>query len=126
MSLLDQIPHREVIAAHRPWPRAIVSEQAWLKAVDLLAAGKAALLGFWGEASAVHLALLGESDKVAVISLDCASGQFPSVAARHAPALRLERTIRDLFALEAVGSADKRPWLDHGVWGRSAPLGTKA
>lgn len=123
MSLLALIPHREVIAAHRPWPRAEVGEEGWLKTIDLLAAGDVTLFGFWAEASAVHMALLGEGDDVAAISLECASGKFPSVAARHAPALRLERTIRDLFGLEAVGAIDTRPWLDHGVWNRPAPLG---
>src|ERR1700761_3172988 len=99
MSLLDRIPHQELAAAHRPWPRALVGEVGWLKAIDLLAAGDVTLLGFWGEASAVHLALLGEADEIAVVSLGCESGKFPSVAARHAPALRLERTIGDLLGL---------------------------
>src|SRR5215472_2083363 len=123
MSMLDLIPHQEVVAAHRPWPRATVGEEGWLKAIDLLAAGHVTLFGFWGEGSAVHLALLGAADEIAVVSLECESGKFPSVAARHAPALRLERTIRDLFGLDAVGAADARPWLDHGVWARSAPPG---
>ena len=35
MSLLDLIPHQEAIAAHRPWPRVLVGEQGWLKAIDL-------------------------------------------------------------------------------------------
>jgi Ni,Fe-hydrogenase III large subunit len=126
MSLLDRIPHREVVATHRPWPRAKVAEEGWLKAIDLLAAGDVTLLGFWGEVSAVHLALLGSADDVAVVSLACESGNFPSVAARHPPAQRLERTIRDLFGLDALGAIDERPWLDHGVWGRSAPLGKSA
>ena len=39
---------------------------------------------------------------------------FPSIGVRHPPAQRLERVIRDLFGLEAVGAADMRPWLDHG------------
>jgi Ni,Fe-hydrogenase III large subunit len=123
MSLLALIPHRQVIAAHRPWPRAEVGEEGWLKAIDLLASDDVTLFGFWGEASAVHLALLGSSGEVAIVSLECASGKFPSVAARHTPALRLERTIRDLFGLEATGAPDTRPWLDHGVWGEPAPLG---
>jgi Ni,Fe-hydrogenase III large subunit len=126
MSLLSLIPHRDVVAAHRPWSRAEVGEDGWLKAIDLLAAGDVTLLGFWAEASAVHIALLGEGDDVAVVSLACVSGKFPSVAARHAPALRLERTIRDLFGLEAVGATDTRPWLDHGVWDKPAPLGNSA
>src|SRR6185437_11078862 len=123
MSLLALIPHREVLAAHRPWPRAEVGEEGWLKAIELLASDEVTLFGFWGEASAVHLALLGTSGEVAVVSLECANGKFPSVAARHAPALRLERAIRDLFGLEASSAPDTRPWLDHGVWGRTAPLG---
>src|SRR5215475_5269374 len=126
MSLLYLIPHQEAIAAHRPWPRVLVGEQGWLKAIDLLAAGDATLLGFWGEVSAVHLVLLGGADEIAIFSLECESGKFPSVAARHAPALRLERTIHDLFGLDAVGATDTRPWLDHGVWDKPAPLGKHA
>jgi Ni,Fe-hydrogenase III large subunit len=121
MSLLDSIPRHEMVVAHRPWPRVNVGEDGWLKAIDLLATGEFTLLGFWGEASTVHLGLLAEGGEVAVVSLDCASGKFPSVGARHAPALRLERTIRDLFGLEAIGATDTRPWLDHGVWSKSAP-----
>jgi Ni,Fe-hydrogenase III large subunit len=41
----------------------------------------------------------------------------------HPPALRLERAIHDLFGLEPEGCPDARPWLDHGRWGVTAPLG---
>ena len=126
MSLLDLIPHQEAIATHRPLPRVKVAEEGWLKVGDLLATGRATLLGFWGETTAVHVALLGNADETAVVSLECASGRFPSIAARHPPALRLERSIRDLFGLEAVGAADTRPWLDHSAWGRRAPLAKSA
>ena len=126
MSLLDLIPHQRVIASHGPWPRAAVGEEGWLRAIEMLALGKSTLFGFWGEPSSVHLALIGESDEIAVVSLECTAGRFPSVAARHAPALRLERTICDLFGLQAVGATDVRPWLDHGVWDVCSPLGAKA
>jgi Ni,Fe-hydrogenase III large subunit len=122
MGLLDDIPHRELVATHRPWPRAVVDEDGWRKAIDRLALGELTLLGFWGECEAVHLALLDEASEIAVISLACDDGKFPSVAARHPPALRLERTIVDLFGLEAMDAADTRPWLDHGTWGRHFPL----
>src|SRR6478609_6051597 len=115
-----------MVAAHRPWPRVTVGEEGWLSAIDLLAAGRVTLFGFWGEASIVHMALLGDGDEIVIVSLGCESGKFPSVAARHAPALRLERTIRDLFGLDAAGAADTRPWLDHGAWGTSAPSGKSA
>src|SRR5579871_1817616 len=122
MSLLDLVPHHELIDRHRPSPRIKVSEDGWLTAIDLLATGRATLLGFWGEPTAVHVALLEDAGQIAVVSLECPFGKYPSVAARHLPALRLERSIRDLFGLEATGAADTRPWLDHSAWGRRAPL----
>ena len=44
----------------------------------------------------------------------------------HPPAIRLERTIRDLNGLEPVGSRDRRPWLDHDRFGLRHPLGARA
>jgi len=123
MTPLDRIPHHSLAPSHRPRPRAVVGEEGWLKTIDLLAAGELTLLGLWAETGTVHMALLTEANEIAVISLDCARGTFPSVGARHPPAQRLERTIRDLFGLEAVGAADARPWLDHGRWDAPAPLG---
>ena len=68
----------------------------------------------------VHMALLDEtSGDVAVISFACKAGRYPSVAARHPPAIRLERAICDLFGLKAVDTPDPRPWLDLG-FGMSA------
>jgi Ni,Fe-hydrogenase III large subunit/Ni,Fe-hydrogenase III component G len=111
------------IAAHRPWPRFRVSEAGWRDAIEHLAARDLTLLGLFGEAQMVHMALLEEaSGELAVVSLACRT-RFPSVSARHPPAVRLERTIYDLFGLEAEGAIDERPWLDHGVWGVQSPLG---
>ena len=45
------------------------------------------------------------------------SGAFPPSRVTHPPALRLERTIRDLYGLEPEGAPDTRRWLDHGRWG---------
>jgi Ni,Fe-hydrogenase III large subunit len=65
----------------------------------------------------------GQSLTIAVLTLACPAGRYPSVGRVHPPAMRLERTIRDLFGLEAEVASDVRPWLDHGRWGRTAPLG---
>ncbi|HEU4618026.1 MAG TPA: hydrogenase expression protein HypE [Gammaproteobacteria bacterium] len=125
-ALVDAIPSRRLVEEHRPWPRAVVDADTWRWVAGELAAGRQSLLGLWGEPAGVHMAVLDQGE-VAVVSLDCPDGVFPSVGARHAPALRLERAIRDLFGLEpatADGSAlDARPWLDHGRWGIAAPLG---
>src|SRR4249920_321521 len=127
MAILDSITHSTVAERHLPWPRALVSDEGWRQAVDQLATGRLVLLGLWGDAPSVHMALLDESaGEAAVISYVCKSGKYPSVGARHAPAIRLERAINDLFGLEAVNAPDTRPWLDLGFWDVRHPLGKKA
>ncbi len=111
------------IGTHRPWPRTVVDAKGWRLAADALHDGRVTLLGLWGDAAAVHMALLDEAaGDFAVLSLDCAAGRFPSIGAVHPPAIRLERAIRDLFGLEPAGAPDARPWLDHGRWGVAHPL----
>ncbi len=111
---------------HRPWPRALVTRDGWRRAIQELVAARATLLGLWGDAGAVHMALIDEpSAEIAVFSLDCGDGKFPSVGEVHAPAIRLERAIRDLYGLDPIGLADTRPWLDLGCWGVTQPLGGK-
>ncbi len=112
------------VAGHRPWPRAIVDADTWMLAAECLTQGNMTLLDLWGEAEAVHLALLSEPEgTIGILSLLCPDEEFPSVAELHAPAVRLERAIQDLFGLKAVGLPDSRPWLDHGRWGVRRPLG---
>ncbi len=118
----------ENVTAHRPWPRVIVDADVWRQAVLGIAAGEATLLGLWSDGEAVHMALLAAEDansrhRVVVASLVAAGRRYPSVAITHPPALRLERALRDLYGIEPVGLPDKRPWLDHGRWGRVNPLG---
>jgi Ni,Fe-hydrogenase III large subunit len=115
------------VAAHRPWPRAVVGRETWAAMAAALAEGQWTLLGLWGEAESVHLALLDEEGtELAVLSVECPNRRFPSIGQRHPPAVRLERTIRDLFGLEPEGLADVRPWLDHGRWGVRQPLGARS
>jgi len=124
--MLDElVAGAAVVAAHRPWPRASVSREVWLAAAGRLADGALSLLGLWGDAGAVHMALLDSADgEAAILSLDCASGGFPSVGRLHPPAIRPERAVADLFGLRPEGAPDARPWLDHGKWGVRSPLGT--
>ncbi len=110
------------IEAHRPWPRIVVDGATWRQAIVGLAAGEATLLGLWSDGEAVHMALIAEA-KILVISLLAPKRRYPSVGLSHAPALRLERTIRDLYGIEPEGLPDVRPWIDHGRWGLRQPLG---
>jgi Ni,Fe-hydrogenase III large subunit len=122
---IDMIEGRR-IGHHHPWPRVATDEAGWRLATDELAAGRWTLLGLWGEADAVHMAVRDDgAGDIAVATLPCTGGGFPSVGARHPPAIRLERAIGSLFGLQAVGSPDARPWLDLGFWGVSQPLAAR-
>ena len=89
------------VEGHRPWPRVVVDEEVWRQAILGIAAGEATLFGLWSDGEAVHLALAAQAiANLLVVSLPCPERRFPSVARTHAPALRLERTIRDLHGLE--------------------------
>jgi len=112
------------VERQRPWPRSVVNIETWQLAAQQLLAGEVAMLGLWADNAAVHLALSNaEGTDVAVLTLPCADGHFPSIGQYHSPAIRLERSIQDLFGIQADGLPDTRPWLDHGRWGQRYPLG---
>ena len=122
MKLDALIAKGERVSDHRPWPRVVVDEETWRDATAALAAGELALFGLWGDKAAVHMAVLAEN-ALAILSLECHSGSFPSVGRSHAPAIRLERAVQDLYGLTPEDASDKRPWLDHGRWQVANPLG---
>lgn len=111
-------------SAQQTYPRVVVDAGTWQSAARHLAAGEGRLLSLWGEPDTVHMAL--ESQGIAVLSLACPAKQFPSVAGIHPPALRLERTVRDLYGLAPIDGPDQRHWLDHGRWGVRHPLGARS
>jgi Ni,Fe-hydrogenase III large subunit len=125
-SLIDLTLEGRKVGQHRPWPRVVVDASVWTFAAAELAHDRWSLLGLWGEPATVHMAIMdGQTAEIAVVSLDCHDRTFPSVGKHHPPALRLERTINDLFGLSAEGSPDVRPWLDHNRWGVRFPLGDR-
>jgi Ni,Fe-hydrogenase III large subunit len=114
---LPRAPH------HRGWPRVAVDGPTWRGIGEALREGKLDLLGEWGDAGAVHCAVYEPGTRqVSLASIAASSGKVPSLAVFHAPAMRLERTIQDLFGFEMVGLPDHRPWLDHGRWPVRTPL----
>ena len=107
-----------------PLVRTIVDVAGWEALAAELANGDAwSLLAHWAEPGAVHAAVLDARDgAVAVATLICPANRFPSLGRRHAPAIRLERAIRDLHGIVADRAPDLRPWLDHGRWPLRHPL----
>src|SRR4051795_11918184 len=125
-SLIDLTLEGRKVGQYGPWLRVAVDASVWTFAASELAHGRWSLLGLWGEPATVHMAIMdGQTAEIAVVSLDCPNRTFPSVGKHHPPALRLERTIHDLFGLFPDGSPDARPWLDHNRWGVRFPLGDR-
>ena len=125
-SLAEILARGRQVETRRGWSRVIVSPEIWGVATGLLVEGRSILLGLWAEGDAVHMALLCEEPlDIAVVTLPCVNRRFPSVGGTHPPAMRFERTIRDLYGLEPVSLPDQRPWLDHGRWDLRHPLGKR-
>ena len=112
------------VERQQPWPRSIVNAGTWDLAARQLLESSVSMLGLWADSATVHLALSNaEGTQAGVLSLPCPDGRFPSIGQHHFPAIRLERSIQDLFGFRAEGLTDTRPWLDHGRWGVQHPLG---
>jgi Ni,Fe-hydrogenase III large subunit len=122
-ALLDRVGTGRIVEAHRPFPRVVVDDELWRNVASSVGAGELTLLGLWGDAAAVHMAVLDEPQAtVVVVTRQCPHGRYPSVGRVHPPAIRLERAMKDLFGLEPDGLPDPRPWLDHGRWDVESPL----
>ncbi|MDQ0358665.1 Ni,Fe-hydrogenase III large subunit [Rhodoplanes tepidamans] len=109
----------------RPWSRYEVETMAFEAIAQALGQGEREMLGLWAESGMVHLAVRRIGEAPCVVSTAVIDGRFPSVGVRHAPAIRPERAIRDLFGYEPVDAPDLRPWLDHGAWTLAGPLGRR-
>src|SRR5258707_1202347 len=125
-TLAELMQRGRAVQGSHPWPCVLVDAELWQTAGRLLAEGHWTLLSLWADSGTVHMALLAEPlAGPGILSLECANGKFPSIGKLHPPAARLERTIQDLYGLEAEGASDSRPWLDHGSWGLRHPLGER-
>lgn len=121
-SLREAMTRGRPVAQSRPWPRHIVDHTNWLRLIREISKGDGDMLSLWSDAANAHMAILDrQSGQIAIVTIECPQGRFPSVAHMHPPALRLERAIHDLYGLEADGTPDRRPWLDHGRWGVRHP-----
>jgi Ni,Fe-hydrogenase III large subunit len=109
------------------YTRLDVDAETWEALARGCADGAHDLSALWADCEApgspMRLALSDETRSLrAVVSIATDDGAYPAVSAHHAPALRLERAMRDLYGVRPLGLPDTRPWLDHGRGpGRPAP-----
>jgi Ni,Fe-hydrogenase III large subunit len=109
---------------HKPWARYVGTPDQWIEIGRALGVGEGDLVALWAESDVVHMALRAPGLAApCIVSLGLVNGSFPSIGRYHAPAVRLERAIRDLHGHAADGTPDRRAWLDHGAWGVASPLG---
>ena len=110
------------IAQSKPWPRYVIDQTAWLRAIREISKGKGDMLSLWSDGVGVHMAILErESSEIGLVTLECPDGHFPSAAHLHPPAIRFERALQDIQGIRAKGLPDARRWLDHGRWGVRHP-----
>lgn len=110
---------------HRPWPRFQLDAKGWRSFEDRLSAADWTLLAEWAEPNEIHAAFRDEqSNEIAVVSHPCLNHRFIGLGKRRPGAIRIERSIQDLYALSPQGLTDSRPWLDHGRWEVRHPLGS--
>jgi Ni,Fe-hydrogenase III large subunit len=112
------------VASHRGRPLKRAPQDGWRALGESLIEGTLDLLGLWGDRDEIRAALFDPSSRdLAVVSHEVVEQRAPSLGVFHAPAVRLERAIQDLYGIELVALPDRRPWLDHGRWPRGQPLG---
>ncbi len=121
--LLKFLSVGERVDGHKPFQRFRLNRTQWMELISLLSQNNWALMGIWAEPQEVHAAFYEEKSKtIAVASLACADGRFPSLSGVRPSAIRLERTIQDFTGLIAENLTDNRPWLDHGQFPIKHPL----
>jgi Ni,Fe-hydrogenase III large subunit len=101
----------------------LATAETWRATARRMAEGETTLASLWGDDGRMRMAEVGIAGALDVLDLACDDGAFPSVAAIHAPAGRLERAACDLFGFTAIDAPDPRRWLDHGRWPVRHPLG---
>ncbi|MDP4033461.1 MAG: NADH-quinone oxidoreductase subunit C [Pseudorhodobacter sp.] len=107
-----------------PLPHNHVTRAQWGLAAADASRDMLTLLSLWASRGSVHMALLDmETMRLGVLSYESRSKTYPSVSRFHAPAQRLERAMVDLFGFHPDTAPDARPWLDHGRWDVTHPMG---
>src|SRR4051812_26488580 len=109
-----------------PMWRASVDAEQWLAKAEAIRAGDGRLVSLWGSdrsagkpsgALVVCAAYaLGDGLVWLELPLNRDRAAYPDLGRLFPAVLRMQRAATDLLGIEATGSEDRRPWLDHGAW----------
>ncbi len=124
MALSDLPLDLRPLQAPLPIWHAVVDHAAWSMVAGSIAEGGGRLVSVWGVdrrqagQALVACAAYATAEGLAWVELPLGDGthSFPDLAAVFPCAGRMQRAMADLLGLQAQGSHDTRPWLDHGLW----------
>jgi Ni,Fe-hydrogenase III large subunit len=100
-----------------------LEEEGWNDLVTALGRDPLPFVGLWADGQDVHALFLEGGERVLVASVAPYGGRYLGLSAARPAASLPERCVHDLFGFEAMEARDARPWLDHGVWTATWPLG---
>ena len=113
------------------WHGAVDGAQ-WRAAAAAVSSGGGRLVSLWGcdradgagHEGLVVCAAYAVAEGLVWLDLALPAGpappRYPDLSPFFPAALRMQRACADLLGIEAEGTADHRPWLDHGAWPREA------
>ncbi|ACI52789.1 Ni Fe-hydrogenase III large subunit-like protein [Gluconacetobacter diazotrophicus PA1 5] len=102
-----------------------LEEEGWRDLVATLARDPLPFVGLWADGQDVHALFLEGGERVLVASVAPYGGRYLGLSGVRPAASLPERCVHDLWGFEAMEARDTRPWLDHGVWTATWPLGPR-
>jgi Ni,Fe-hydrogenase III large subunit/Ni,Fe-hydrogenase III component G len=118
----------EALPAPLPVWRGRVDAVQWMQAAEAVRAAGGRLVSLWGterDGAPLACAAYASAAGLAWLELPLAADRpaYPDLSKVFPSVQRMQRAAADLLGIDAAGSEDRRPWLDHGAWpARFVPL----
>jgi Ni,Fe-hydrogenase III large subunit len=105
------------LPAPLPLWRATLAESAlWVEAAGSVARSGGALVALWSSGPVAHAAYSLPEGLVWLTLPLGDNASCPDLAPYFPAAARMQRAMQDLDGISFPGTADRRPWLNHGAW----------
>ncbi|MBB2200283.1 hydrogenase large subunit [Gluconacetobacter tumulisoli] len=102
-----------------------LDEAGWHGLVEALRDDPLPFVGLWSDGQGVHALFLERGESPLVASVVPETGRYLGLSSVRPAAALPERCLHDLWGIEAMDARDVRPWLDHGLWSSTWPLGAR-